>query len=204
MCWYVDQAIDECDRDTCLNSMKRYQKFSWSCRTWLLFIQQSRNFVPQMFNRVQIWPVHNIDLILLQEVYCCPGCMRTRIIPLERLVLMTCEMRHSMRSQNLIDVTGSCYSITFPRAKILEHNWTKCHVESDATPYHDDWPTLNIPFHHAAVIISFFLPSPQSCSAICGWDAVTAFVREDDVTPLLVTLILSLQCPLKMLLSVSA
>jgi hypothetical protein len=35
------------------------------------------------------------------------------------------------------------------------------------------------------------------------WDAVTAFVREDDVTPLLVTPILSLQCPLKTLLSVS-
>jgi hypothetical protein len=35
----------------------------------------------------------------------------TRNILLERLVLMTCEMRHNMRSQNLIDVTGSCYSI---------------------------------------------------------------------------------------------
>ena len=58
--------------------------------------------------------------------------MRTYIILLERLVLMTCEMRHNMRSQNLIDVTGSCYSIASPRAKILEDDWTKFHVESDA------------------------------------------------------------------------
>jgi hypothetical protein len=50
--------------------------------------------------------------------------MRTRIILLVRLVLMTCEMRHTMRSQNIIDVTGSCYSIASPRAKILEDNWT--------------------------------------------------------------------------------
>jgi hypothetical protein len=103
----------------------------------------------------------------------------------------------------LIDVTGSCYSIASPWAKILEDNWTKFHVESDATLYHDAWTAPNIPFHHAVVIISFSSPSPQSCSAICGWDAVTAFVREDDVTPLLVTPILSLQCPLKTLLSVS-
>ena len=121
------------------------------------------------------------------------------IILLIRHVLMTCEMRHNMRSQNLIDVTGSCYSIASPRAKILEDNWTKFHVESDATPYHDAWTTPSIPFHHAVVIIS--LSSP--CSAICGRDAVTAFVREDDVTPLLVTPILSLQCPLQTLLSVS-
>ena len=126
------------------------------------------NFVPQMFNRVQIWPVHNNDVILLQEVSCCPGCMRTCIILLERLVLMTCEMRHNMRSQNLIDVTGSCYSIASPRAKILEDNWTKFHVESDATPYHDAWTAPSITFHHAVVIISFSSPSPQSCSAICG------------------------------------
>ena len=43
-------------------------------------------------------------------------------------------MRHNMRSQNLIDVTGSCYSIASLRAKILEDNWTKFHVESDVTP----------------------------------------------------------------------
>jgi hypothetical protein len=48
--------------------------------------------------------------------------MRMRIILLEGLVLMMCEMRHNMRSQNLIDVTGSCYSIASPRAKILEYN----------------------------------------------------------------------------------
>jgi hypothetical protein len=83
-----------------------------------------------------------------------------RIILLERLVLMTCEMRHNMRSQNLIDVTGSCYSIASPQAKILEDNWTKFHVDSDATP--------SIPFHHAVLIILFSSPSPQSCSAICG------------------------------------
>jgi hypothetical protein len=135
----------------------------------------------------------------MQEVSCCPGCMHTCIIVLERLDWMTCEMRHNMRSQNLIDVTGSSYSIASPRAKILEDNWTKFHVESDATPYHDAWTTPSIPFHHAVVIIS--LSSP--CSAICGRDAVTAFVREDDVTPLLVTPIVSLQCPLKTLLSVS-
>jgi hypothetical protein len=67
-------------------------------------------------------------------------------ILLERLVLMTCEMWHSMRSQNLIDVTGSCYSIASPRAKILENTWTKFHIESDATPYHDAWTAPNIPF----------------------------------------------------------
>jgi hypothetical protein len=58
--------------------------------------------------------------------------MRTLTILLERLMLMTCEMRHNMRFQNLIDVTGSCYSIASPRAKILEDNWTKFHVESPA------------------------------------------------------------------------
>ena len=51
----VDQAIDECDRNTCPNSLKCYRKFSCSCRAWLLFIQPSLNFVPLMFNRVQIW-----------------------------------------------------------------------------------------------------------------------------------------------------
>jgi hypothetical protein len=60
-----------------------------------------------------------VNYILLQEVSCCPGCMRTRIILLERLVLMTCEMQHTMRSQNFIDVTGSCYSIASPRADII-------------------------------------------------------------------------------------
>ena len=65
----VDQAIDECDRNTCPNSLKRYRKFSCNCRgchgenifnemmmlcTWPLFIQPSLNFVPQMFSRVQI------------------------------------------------------------------------------------------------------------------------------------------------------
>jgi hypothetical protein len=54
-----------------------------------------------------------------------------------------------MRSQNLIDVTGNCYSIASPRAKILEDNWTKFHVESDATPYHAAWTTPSIPFHFA-------------------------------------------------------
>jgi hypothetical protein len=79
--------------------------------------------------------------------------MRTRIILLERLVLMMCEMRYNMRPQNLIDVTGSCYSISSPRAKILEDNWTKFHVESDATPYHDAWTAPSIPFLSAVVII---------------------------------------------------
>jgi hypothetical protein len=86
--------------------------------------------------------------------------MRKHIILLERLVLMTCEMQHNMRSQNLIDVTGSCYSIASPRAKILEDNWSKFHVESDATTYHDAWTAPRIPFHHAVVIILFSSPSP--------------------------------------------
>jgi hypothetical protein len=59
-------------------------------------------------------------------------------------------------------------TIASPRAKILEDNWTKFHVESDATPYHDAWTAPSIPFHHAVVIISLSSPSPQSCSAICG------------------------------------
>jgi hypothetical protein len=130
--------------------------------------------------------------------------MRTRIILLVRLVLMTCEMRHTMRSQNIIDVPGSCYSIASPRAKILEDNWTKFHVESDATPYHDAWTAPGIPFHHAVVIISH---SPRLLHNLVLPSAVEmqylVFVREDDVTPLLVTPILSLQCPLKTLLSVS-
>jgi hypothetical protein len=70
--------------------------------------------------------------------------MHTHIIVLERLDWMTCEMRHNLRSQKLIDVTGSCYSIASPRAKILEDNWTKFHVESDATPYHDAWTAWSV------------------------------------------------------------
>ena len=160
----VDQAIDECDRNTCPNSLKRYLKFSCSCRAWLLFIQPSLNFVPQMINRVQIWtlswPARNIDVILLQEISCYPAGTSS--------ALMTCEMRHNMRSQNFIYVTGCCYSIASPHAMILEDNWTKFHVEANATPYHDAWTAPNIPFHHAVGIISFSSPSPQSCSAICG------------------------------------
>ena len=48
----VDKAIDECHRNKCPNSLKRHRKFSCSCRAWLLFIQPSLNFIPQMFNRV--------------------------------------------------------------------------------------------------------------------------------------------------------
>jgi hypothetical protein len=61
----------------------------------------------------------NIDVILLQEVSCSPGCMRMRIILLERLVLMTCEMQHNMRSQNLIDVTGSFTPLPLPGLPVL-------------------------------------------------------------------------------------
>jgi hypothetical protein len=104
--------------------------------------------------------------------------MRTRIILVERLVLMTCEMRHNMRSQNFKSVfNGHCSdkigvtssgvtssSLTkavtasqpqMAEQDVLEDNWTKFHVESDATPYHDAWTTPSIPFHHAVVIISF-------------------------------------------------
>ena len=118
------------------------------------------NFVPQMFNRVQIWPVHNNDVILLQEVSCCPGCMCTHIILLERLVLMTCKMR----SWNLIDVTGSCYSIASPRAKILEDNWTSFML----CPMPPHTMMLGPPQAFLSIMQLSSYHSPQSCSAICG------------------------------------
>jgi hypothetical protein len=118
--------------------------------------------------------------------------MRTRVILLERLVWMLVEMLYNMRPQDLIDVAGSCYTVSSAWTKILEDNGTKFRIQANTTPHHDARSAPWISFHNTVVIVTFTLPSPNSCSTISCGNAISAFIEEDDIPPLSITPVLPL------------
>jgi hypothetical protein len=117
--------------------------------------------------------------------------MLTRVILLERLVWMLVEMLYNMRLQDLINVAGSCYTVSSALTEILEDNGTKFRIQANTTPHHDARPALWISFHNTVVIVSFTLPSPNSCSSISCGNAISAFIG-DDIPPLSITPVLPL------------
>ncbi|XP_041361986.1 uncharacterized protein LOC121377958 [Gigantopelta aegis] len=69
-----------------------------SCRPWDHLVKPSLDFIPQVFNRVQIRaesrPRHGSDVVLTQEVYGDPGRVGASIILLEHVVMVTREEGH--------------------------------------------------------------------------------------------------------------
>jgi hypothetical protein len=109
----------------------------------------------------------------------------TGIAMLEYKDLTSSKMLHNMGLKNLIDISGSCHTIAPSWTNILKNNLYKFSEQSNATPYHDVWSTPGVPFYHTIVRILFSSSVPHSLSTISGRNAVTAFVSEDDVPPLL-------------------
>jgi hypothetical protein len=109
------------------------------------------------------------------------------IVMLEYKVLTSSKMLHNMGLKNLIDVSGSCHTIAPTWTNIFKNNWSTFSEQFNATPYHDVWSTPEDSFYDTIVKILFSSSTPHSLSTISGRNAVTDFVREDDVPPLLMT-----------------
>jgi hypothetical protein len=101
-----------------------------------------------------------------------------------------------MGLKNFINVSASCHTIAPTWTNILKNDWSKFSEQSNATLYHDVWSTPGVSFYHTIVRIPLSSSTPLSLSTISGKNAVTAFVRENDVQRLLMTPILSICNPL--------
>ena len=121
--------------------------------------------------------------------------MCTRIILLECLVWMPVEIWYILVCQDLITIASSRYTLSSAWTKILDDNRTKFWIQAITAP--------RISFYHTVVVIALTLPSPNSCSFIGRWIAISAFIGEGNIPPLLISTVLPVNGPLETCLTVS-
>jgi len=83
------------------------------------------------------------------------------VCELEYVVLVTREIWHDVRSEDLVNVAESCEAITPAWANILEDHNSKSLVKSDSAPNHDTWTAPWGSLHHTNVCVTFAPPSPD-------------------------------------------
>ena len=122
----VDETVDKGHRNLVPDSVIGLSELSCCCRPWLNVIESPLNLVPQVFNGVKVRtegrPWKSLYPILTEEVSRRSGSMGTSVVLLEDVVSMTTKMGYDEGSQGLIDVAGSCNTVSSTMADILEHH----------------------------------------------------------------------------------
>ena len=145
---------------------------------------------------------HDCDVVLSQKVPGSTGCMRACVILLEQEVRMSPEEGHHMGLEDLGDVTLSCNTISSSLTQVLEDDGSDSLIQGDCPPNHDACASPRVPFDDVGIRVTRQVPAPHAYAPICWINAESAFVSEEDPSPLSVPPVHTSLCPLESVLVV--
>ena len=142
-----------------------------------------------MFYQVQVGTEgrtrHRVDVVGLQELLGGTGGVSFRVVLLEQEVLVVDPERHDVGSQDLVDVTLRVDAVSTALTKVCKEDWPNALMQPNSTPYYDVWASPWVFLQHTSIskLFSYSMPDPDATTRHVN--TKSAFIREQDLSPLL-------------------
>ena len=184
-----DQTVDSCRRDVgphLGDGLAKWRGCGWPR---LQLVQSPLTFDPQVFYRVQVGtegrPRHRVDVVGLQELLGGSGGVSCRVVLREQEVLVVGPERHDVGSQDLVDATLRVDQVSTALTKVCEEDWPNALMQPNSTPYHDVWASPRVSLQHTSISKPFSYSTPDPDATTRHVNTKSAFVREEDPSPLI-------------------